>query len=184
MRSGISHDPADLTESEAATPWAAAAPIHITDSGQLSVREDAVGKRQEVFWSLPILLLLIGCGRTAPECDTLDTRDAVVKIVSGDSNNALAKYAAKNSSAVEAAVNNASAEAEKSAILERATQGASYLLGDTVNTNSQSKDWRVATCSGLLSVTVDDATAEKQVDFKVEQTPDGKMSISVSPFQF
>ena len=141
-------------------------------------------KRQKVFWSLPILLLLSGCGRAGPECDTSDTRDSVVKIVSGDSNNALAKYAAKNSSPVEAAVNNASTEAEKSGILERATQGASYLLGDAINTNSLSKDGRVVTCSGLLSATVDDATAQKQVDFKVEQTPDGKMSVSVSPFQF
>jgi hypothetical protein len=146
--------------------------------------EDAVGKRQKVVWSLPILLLLSGCGRTAPECDTSDTRDSVVKIVSGDSNNALAKYAAKNSSAVEAAVNSASTEAEKSAILEKATQGASYLLGDTISTNSKSKDRRVVTCSGLLAVTIDDATAQKQVDFKVEQTPDGKISVSVSPFQF
>jgi hypothetical protein len=143
-----------------------------------------VGKRQKVFWSLPILLLLSGCGRTVPECDTSDARDSVVKIVSGDSNNALAKYAAKNSTAVEAAVNNASTEAEKSAILEKATRGALYLLGDAINTNSTSKGGRVVTCSGLLSVTVDDATAHKQVDFKVEQTPDGKISVSVSPFQF
>jgi hypothetical protein len=143
-----------------------------------------VGKRQKVFWSLPILLLLSGCGSTAPDCDTSDTRDSVVKIVSGDSNNALAKYAAKNSSAVEAAVKNARTEAEKSAILERATQGALYLLGDAIDTNSMSRDGRVVTCSGLLSVTVDDATAHKQVDFKVEQAPDGRMSVSVSPFQF
>jgi hypothetical protein len=146
--------------------------------------EDAVRKRQKVFWSLPILLLLSGCGRAGPECDMSDTRDSVVKIVSSDSNNALAKYAAKNSSPVEAAVNNAITEAEKSGILERATQGASYLLGDAINTNSQSKDGRVVSCSGLLSATVDDATAQKQVDFKVEKTPDGKMSVSVSPFQF
>ena len=139
---------------------------------------------RKVFWSLLILLLLSGCGRTAPECDTSDTRDSVVKIVSGDSNNALAKYAAKNSTAVEVAVKNAMTEAEKSAILERATRGASYLLGDAINTNSTSKAGRVVTCSGLLSVTVDDATAHKQVDFKVEQTPDGKVSVSVSPFQF
>jgi hypothetical protein len=28
------------------------------------------------------------------------------------------------------------------------------------------------------------ATAQKQVDFKVEQTPDGNVSVSVRPFQF
>jgi hypothetical protein len=140
--------------------------------------------QRKVFWSFCILLLVSGCGRTAPECDTSDTRDSVVKIVSGDSKNALAKYAAKNSSLVEAAVNNATTEAEKSAILERATQGASYLLGDAINTNSQSDDRRAVACSGVLSVTVDDATAQKQVDFKVQQAPDGKISVSVSPFQF
>jgi hypothetical protein len=40
------------------------------------------------------------------------------------------------------------------------------------------------TCSGLLFATVEDATAQKQVDFKVEQAPDGTLSVSVSPFQF
>ena len=59
---------------------------------------------------LPVLLLLSGCGGAEPECDFLDTRNSVVKIVSGDSNNALVNYAAKNSSAVEARVNNASTE--------------------------------------------------------------------------
>jgi hypothetical protein len=31
---------------------------------------------------------------------------------------------------------------------------------------------------------VEDATAQKQVGFKVEQTPDGNVSVSVSAFQF
>jgi hypothetical protein len=35
-----------------------------------------------------------------------------------------------------------------------------------------------------LSATVDDATAHKQVDFKVEQTQDGNVSVSVTPFKF
>jgi hypothetical protein len=43
---------------------------------------------------------------------------------------------------------------------------------------------RAVSCSGLLSATVEDATAQKQVDFKVEQTPDGNVSVSVSAFQF
>jgi hypothetical protein len=100
-----------------------------------------------------------------PECDSLDTRNSVVKIVSGDSNNALVNYAAKNSSAVEARVNNASTEAEKLAIWETARQGASYRLGDAISTNSKSKDKRAVTCSGSLSATVEDATAQKKVDF-------------------
>ena len=137
-----------------------------------------------VLWSLPVLVLLSGCAGAEPQCDSLDTRDSVVKIVSGDSNNALVNYAAKNSSVVEARVNNASTEAEKLAILEKARQGGSYRLSDAISTNSKSKDKRAMTCSGLLSATVEDATAQKQVDFKVEQTPDGKVSVSVNPFQF
>jgi hypothetical protein len=138
-------------------------------------------ERQTVLWSLPVLLLLSGCGDAEPECDSLDTRNSVVKIVSGESNNALVNYAAKNSSVVEARVNKASTEAERLAILETARQGASYGLG-AISTNSTSG--RAVTCSGLLSATVEDATAQKHVDFKVEQTPDGNVSVSVSPFQF
>jgi hypothetical protein len=33
-------------------------------------------------------------------------------------------------------------------------------------------------------VTVGDTIAQKQVDFKVELTTDGKMSVSVDPFLF
>jgi hypothetical protein len=49
-------------------------------------------ERQTFLWSLP------GCGGAESECDSLDTRNSVVKIVSGDNNNALVNYAAKNSS--------------------------------------------------------------------------------------
>ena len=140
--------------------------------------------RQAVLRSLPVLLLLSGCDGAEPECDSLDTRSSVIKIVSDDSNNALVDYAAKNSSVVEARANSASTEAEKLTILQKARQGASYRLGDTISTNSKSKDKRTVTCSGELSATVEDATAQKQVDFKVEQAPDGKVSVSVSPFQF
>jgi hypothetical protein len=148
-------------------------------------REDSMTyfrERQTVLWSLPFLLLLSGCGGAESECDSLDMRNSVVKIVSGDSKNALVNYAAKNSSVVEARVNKASTEAEKLAIWETARQGAAYKLGEA--TNLKSKDRRAVTCSGLLSATVEDATAQKQVDFKVEQTPDGNVSVSVSPFQF
>jgi|SRR6516165_7755959 len=138
-------------------------------------------ERQMVLWSIPVLLLLSGCGGTEPECDSLDTRNSVVKIVSGDSSNALVNYAAKNSSVVEARVDKASTEAEKLAIWETARQGAAYKLGEA---NLKSKDRGAVTCSGLLSAPVEDATAQKQVDFKVEQTPHGNVSVSVSPFQF
>jgi len=108
----------------------------------------------------------------------------VIKIVSDDSNNALVNYAVKNSSAVAAMVSNTNTEAEKSAIWKRARQSAIYRLDDAIRTNSRSKAERAVTCTGLLSATVEDVTAQKEVDFKVEQTADGKMSISVSPFQF
>lgn len=119
-----------------------------------------------------------------PECDSLDTRNTVVKIVSDDSNNALVNYAVKNSSAVATMVSNANTEAEKLAIWEKARQGAAYRLDYTIRTNSRSKAKRAVTCTGLLYATVEDVTAQKEVDFKVEQTADGKMFISVSPFQF
>ena len=141
-------------------------------------------ERQKILWSFPVLLSLSGCGGVEPECDSLDTRNFVIKIISSDSNNALVDYAAKNSSVVEARVNRASTEGEKLAIWEKARQGASYRLGDEISTNSKSKDKRAVSCSGLLYATVEDATAEKQVDFKVEQATDGKVSVSVSPFQF
>jgi type II secretory pathway predicted ATPase ExeA len=108
----------------------------------------------------------------------------VIKFVSDDPNNALVSYAAKHSKAVQARADDASTESEKSAIWEKAQQGASYSLGDAISTNSKSRDKRTVTCSGLLSATVEDTTAQKQVDFKVVQMSDGKVSVSVSPFQF
>ncbi len=130
------------------------------------------------------MLALSGCDGAGLECDSPDTRHSVVEIVSGDSNNALVNYAARNSSAVEAMMKNANTESEKSAVLEKARQGASYRLDDAIVTNSRSRDKRAVSCSGLLYATVGDATAQKQVDFRVEQTLDGKLSVSVNPFQF
>jgi len=136
------------------------------------------------LWWFSVLLLLNGCGGAEPECDSLDTHNAVVKIISGDSNNALVKYAVKNSSSVAAMASNANTEAEKLAILEQARQGAVYRLEDTILVNSRNRATREITCSGLLYVTVGDTIAQKQVDFKVERTTDGKMSVSVDPFLF
>ena len=137
-----------------------------------------------VLRCFPVLLLLSGCGEATPECDSLDTRHTVIKIISDDSNNALVNYAAKNSSVVAAMARNANTEAEKSAILEKARQDAAYRLDDTIRTNSINKAKRAVTCTGLLYATVKDTTAQKELDFKVEQTADGKISVSVSPFQF
>jgi hypothetical protein len=142
-------------------------------------------ERPSALWLFCILVLLNGCGGEQPECDSLESRNSVVKIISDNSNNALVNYAAKNSSSVETMVSNTKAEVEKMAILEKAKQGAVYRLDDTILTNSRNWTTRAVTCSGLLSVTVGgDTTAEKQVDFEVERKTDGKMSVSVQPFLF
>jgi hypothetical protein len=141
-------------------------------------------KEPLVLWRFSVLLLLNGCGGPEPECDSLDTRNSVVKIISDDSHNALVNYAAKNSNSVAAMVSNTNTEAEKLAILEKARQGAVYRLDDTILTNSRNRATRSVTCSGLLYVTVGDTIAQKQVDFKVERATDGKMSVSVDPFLF
>ena len=141
-------------------------------------------KQPLALWWFSVLLLLNGCGGTEPECDSLDTRNSVVKIIAVDSNNALVKYAVKNSGTVATMMNNTSKEAEKLAILEKAQQGATYRLDDIILTNSRNWATRSVACSGLLYVTVGDTTAQKQIDFKVERTMDGRMSVSVDPFLF
>ena len=150
----------------------------------MSIPIKHVRERQLAFGYLPVLLLLSGCGGTEPECDSPDARNSVIKVMSDDSNNALVNYAARNSSTVEAMLGKTNSEAEKSAILEKARQGAAYRLDDTIRTNTRNKAKRTVTCTGLLYATVEDATAQKEVDFKVEQSADGNVSVSVSPFQF
>ena len=114
----------------------------------------------------------------------MDTRNSVVKIVSDDNNNKLVNYAVKNSSSVVAMVDTKS-EAEKLGIWEKARQGAVYRLEDTVLMNySRNRAAQEVTCIGLLYVTVADATAQKELEFKVKQTADGKIIVSVSPFLF
>jgi hypothetical protein len=134
---------------------------------------------------LPVLLLLGGCGGPeGPECDSPDARSSVVKIISNDSNNALVDFVARNSDAVAARVSNATTEAEKSAIWAKARQGAAYMLDDEISMNSRNRAKQTVTCTGVLSATVEEATAQKEVNFKVEQTADGTVSVTVSPFQF
>jgi hypothetical protein len=50
--------------------------------------------------------------------------------------------------------------------------------------NSRDRAAQEVTCTGLLYVTVADATAAKQVEFKVKQIADGKIIVSVNPFLF
>ena len=120
-----------------------------------------------VIWCFSASLLLSGCGDAGPECGSLDARNSVVKIVSDD-NNKLVNYAVQYSSSVAAMVGDTKSEAEKMGIWEKARQGAVYRLDDTILMNSRNRAAQEVTCIGLLSVTVADATAEKEVDFKVK----------------
>jgi hypothetical protein len=132
-------------------------------------------KRPIVFWSFPFVILLAGCD-AKPECDSFETRKAVLQTVSDDHNNALIKYAAKNSTMSKSS--DVSSEAEKS------KQQPLYLLGEKVDTTSTSEDKRTLKCSGSISVTVGDTKASKEVNFTVQQSSDGKITVSVAPFQF
>jgi hypothetical protein len=132
-------------------------------------------ERPIVFLSLPLLIFLSGCN-AKPECDSFETRNAVLQSVSDDHNNALVDYAAKNPNRAKSS--DASSEAEKS------KQRPLYLLGEKMVTTSTSENKRTLQCSGSISVTVGDTKASKEIDFTVQQSTDGKISVSVAPFQF
>jgi len=89
-------------------------------------------KQPLASWWFSVFLLLNGCGGSETECDSLDVRTSVVKIISDDSNNPLVNYAVKNSSSVAAMVSSTNTEIEKMAICEHARQGAVYRLDDTI----------------------------------------------------
>jgi hypothetical protein len=134
-----------------------------------------VSKRPTFFWSFPILIFLSGCA-AKPECDSVETRNAVLQTLSDDHNNALVEYAAKNSTI-----------AKSSAVIpeaEKSKQQPLYDLGEKIVTTSTSENKRTLKCSGSMSVTVGDTKASKEVDFTVQQSSDGKITVSVAPFQF
>ena len=93
-------------------------------------------------------------------------------------NNALVEYAAKNPSMAKSS--DASSEAEKS------KRQPLYLLGEKIVTTSASENEnkRTLKCSGSMSVTVGDTKASKEINFTVQQSSDGKITVSVAPFQF
>jgi hypothetical protein len=115
----------------------------------------------------PVLIFLSGCG-AGPECDSIETRSAVLQIVSDDHRNPLVDYAAKNSTA--------KPDPENAKPL--------YTLGEKIVTTSTSRDKTTLQCSGAISVSVGDVKASKEVDFTVQRAKDGKVSVSVVPFQF
>ena len=92
----------------------------------------------------------------------------MLQIVSDDHRNPLVDYAAKNSTAKPTLENTKPL----------------YLLGERIVTTSTSQDKRTLQCSGAISVSVGDIKASKEIDFTVQQAPDGKISVSVAPFQF
>jgi hypothetical protein len=130
-------------------------------------------KPPPALWLFPIAILLSGCD-AKPQCDSFETRDAVLHAVSDDHNNALGNFAAKNSKTA----SEATPEAEKS------RQQPLYVLGEKIVTTSASADKRTLKCSGSMSVTVGETKASKEVVFTVQQSPDGKIAVSVDPFQF
>jgi flagellar basal body-associated protein FliL len=81
-------------------------------------------------------------------------------------------------------VSNANTEAEKLALLEKARQDAAYRLDDTIRTNSIDKAKRAVTCSGLLYATVEDATAQKELDFKEKRLRTGRCPFRSVRFNF
>jgi hypothetical protein len=44
---------------------------------------------RSALYALPVLILLTACGGAEPECDTIETRQAVLQAVSDDHNNPL-----------------------------------------------------------------------------------------------
>jgi hypothetical protein len=124
---------------------------------------------------VPFLFVSSGC-IAAPECDSIETRKAVLRFVSDDGNNPLVTYAAKNSTAgkTSAAGN----------LQESKSETPLYQLDQTIVTTSTSKDKLTVKCSGEISAAVDDIKATKEVTFTVQQSSDGNTSVSVDPFKF
>lgn len=160
-----------------------------------------------IVWCLSVLLLLGSCDEEGPKCDSTEVRGLVVKAVADDRNNPLINFAVRNSNVaadttlVSPNTQERSAKAEAGKALghetgkldinaetpnarERAKDGAVYVLDSTIFVNSRSRSARTVSCSGQISVTVADTTAQKQIDFSVEQLTDGAIRVSVQPFLF
>jgi hypothetical protein len=138
-------------------------------------------ERSLVLTGLLFLLFLSGCS-AKPECESIETRSAVLNIVSSDHGNPLIAYAAKNSSANKDDIKNSTLEENKPP--GSANMKPMYLLGQKIVTTSISGDKRTLQCSGEISVAVNDIKAAKEINFTVQQSSDGKLSVSVAPFQF
>jgi hypothetical protein len=85
----------------------------LTEDSQLrqgmSDADDAFSRATIVVLGFRFPIVLSGCN-AKPECDSFETRNAVLRTVSDDHNNVLGEYAAKNSTTA----SDAGSEAEKS----------------------------------------------------------------------
>jgi hypothetical protein len=133
--------------------------------------------RSLVCWSLPLLIISSSCW-AKPACDSLATRKAVLQYFEGDAQNPLVEYAVKN------ATSGKEARQAKPKNSAQANTRPLYLLGERIVTASTSRDRLTLKCSGPLSVAVSDIKATKELIFTVQQAKDGKLSVSVEPFQF
>ena len=131
--------------------------------------------RPLILCSFPLLALLGGCD-PGPQCDSPENRNAVLQSFSGDRNNALARFVA--SQADIANPQGATASAAKP------DQSPTYLLDQEMVTLSTSDHQRTLKCSGALSATIGDTSASKEFNFTVQRGADGKVTVSVEPFQF
>jgi len=131
--------------------------------------------RSLVLWSVSFLFVSTGC-IAAPECDSIETRKAVLQFVSGDGSNPLVTYAAKNSTAGKDSTAGKSPNPESEKPL--------YQLGQKIVTTSTSQDKHTVKCSGGISAAIGDIKATKEVTFTVQQSSDGNISVSVDPFKF
>ena len=123
---------------------------------------------RSALWTLPILLLLTGCGDAEPECDTIETRQAVLQAVSADQNNPLGAFAERDSTM-------------KAALKDSKPL---YQLGQKIVTTAAKDGKKTLQCSGGISVSVGDTKATKEIEFSVQRSSDGNISVAVVPFQF
>lgn len=112
------------------------------------------------------------------ECDSIETRKAVLQYFEADRQNALVDYAMKNATP---GTDSARTKSKKAA---QANMKPLYQLGERIVPASKTRDKLTMRCSGPLSVSVGDIKATKELIFTVQQARDGKLSVSVEPFQF
>lgn len=103
-----------------------------------------------------------------------ETRSEILKVISSDHQNPLGKYAADHPNTATDAAIKADPNNEKPL----------YTLGEQMVTTSISADKRTLHCSGAISATINGTRATKDLSYTVQRESDGKLTVSVAPFQF